>query len=113
MRNQYKVLAEMYENQVQETSHRKVDFIDDEHYYYNGVNYSIDAGFNWEDKATGHVAGIGHHGISGYDVYGSRPVSIDWIEVKDINGKIVTDEEIIKDASEYALVRGNEEAAND
>ena len=43
MRNHYKVLAEMYEQEIQEqpVSHRKTDFIDDEHYQFNGVPYTI------------------------------------------------------------------------
>jgi hypothetical protein len=114
MRNHYKVLAEMYEQEIQEqpVSHRKTDFIDDEHYQFNGVPYTIEAGFDWEESSVGHRASIGHHGVAGHDVYGLRPVGITWIEVTDSAGNIVTDETILKDASEYALERGNEEAAD-
>jgi hypothetical protein len=109
--NSYKVLAEMYETKVSETN-RKTDFIDDENYQYSGVPYTIEAGFDYEEKSIGHNASIGHHGVTGHDVYGMRPVAISWIEVTDNAGNIVTDPDIIKDASEYALVRGEEQAAD-
>jgi len=106
----YSQLSEVYENQVAESGH-KTDFIDDEHYQYNDVPYTIEAGFEWEEKAIGHRATIGHHGVTGDDVYGMRPVGISWIKVTDNAGNIVTSPDIIKDASEYALVKGEEQAA--
>jgi hypothetical protein len=111
MRNKYKVLREVYEQRIANTSDRKADFIDDEHYQYEGVPYTIEAGFDYEEKAIDHRASIGHHGVTGHDVYGMRPVAVNWIEVTDDAGNIVTDPLIIKDASEYALVRGEEQAS--
>jgi hypothetical protein len=108
----YSQLFEMYEQQVQETPIRKrPDFVDDEHYEFNGVPYFIEAGFDWQEKAVGHRATIGHHGVTGHDVYGTVPVAIEWIEVMDINHNVVTDPDVIKDASEYALERGRENAS--
>ena len=111
MPNKYKVLGEVYEQRIAGTGNRKTDFTDDEHYQYKGVPYSIDAGFEWQEKTTGHRAFIGHHGVTGHDTYGMRPVAISWIEVTDTAGNIVTDPPLIKDASQYALVRGEEQAS--
>jgi len=94
----------------EETRPRNVDFTDEEHYEYNGKPYFIEAKFEWEEKAVGHRASIGHHGVTGHDVYGLRPVGIEWIEVTDMNHNVVTDPAIIKDASAYALERGTEKS---
>ena len=109
MRNQYKVLAEVYEQKVQEARPRGIDFIDDEHYEFNGKPYNIEAKFDWEEKAVSHQASIGHHGVTGKDIYGMVPVGIEWIEVTDVDGNVITDLAVIKDASQYALTSASED----
>ena len=125
MRNQYKILAEVYKQGIQEsipsTLHtpvpkamaseakkRVTDFIDDSNFDYNDIPYTIDAGFVWEERAVGHQASIGHYGVDHKDVMGLVPVSIKWIEVTDDNGKVVTDPDIIKSAEEFALIMARE-----
>jgi len=110
MRNQYKILAEKYVKQiVKESPLKYADFSDDENFEYNGRYYTVEAIFDWENKATGHNASIGHHGVTGQDTYRDVPVSINQLQVTDMDtGNVVTDQNVLNAAAEFALTTAQE-----
>ena len=94
---------------VKEAPLMRADFTDDENFEYNGRYYSVEAIFDWENKATGHNASIGHHGVTGQDTYRDVPVSINQLQVTDMDtGNVVTDQNVLNAAAEFALTTAQE-----
>jgi len=97
------------EKVMKEASLKYADFSDDENFEYNGRYYSVEAIFDWENKATGHRASIGHHGVTGQDTYRDVPVGVNQLQVTDMEtGNVVTDKEVLNAAAAFALTTAQE-----
>jgi len=94
---------------MKETPLMRADFTDDENFEYNGRYYSVEAIFDWENKATGHNASIGHNGVTGQDTYRDVPVGVNQLQVTDMEaGNVVTDQDVLNAAAEFALTTAQE-----
>ena len=86
MRNQYKILAEKYEQNVkqniQEIKHSEIEFSNDNDFEYNGTPYEVQAKFIWN---------------------GDYAVDTEWSQVTDIDGKVATDPELLQAAKAFAI----------
>ena len=68
--------------EVKETNHNDVEFMNDNDFEYNGTPYEVQAKFVWN---------------------GDRAVDTEWLQVMDINGNVATDPKLLQAAKAFAL----------
>jgi hypothetical protein len=94
--------------EMKEAFLRHADFTSED-FQHNGRYYSVEAIFDWENKATGHNASIGHNGVTGHDVYRDVPIGVNQLQVTDMGtGTVVTDQSVLDAAAEFALMTAQE-----